>query len=293
MRFTDILAEQGITFLAEGNKHCRPGWVQIDCPFCGRGAGKFHMGYNLSKGYLSCYKCGSHRTIDTLMALVDCSFKKAKEMLSDVEHVRDAEPIKKRGTLKLPSGIAELNNAHRQYIRNRGFDVDEIVSIWGVKGIGLAAELSYRLFLPIHYRGEVVSWTTRSIKENATQRYISASAEEEAYNHKELLYGEDNCRHAICAVEGPISAWAIGTGGAATCGTAIKRAQVARIAKYPVRGICFDAEPEAQRRARALYDELSVFPGETINFVLDVKDPAEELKRGGRDLKLIRKELGL
>lgn len=292
MKFVDVLAEHGVEFIYDGDKHCRPGWVQLKCPFCR--SGKFHLGYNLSKGYLSCYKCGFHNPTETLVAATDMPWKQAKALLGDLEHDRQEVAAVKRGKLAVPDGVKDMTRAHRDYLRERGFNPEEIAGLWKVQGIGLSSRLSWRIYIPIQHEGETVSWTARSIKENAEQRYVSASEEEEAIPHKTLLYGEDNCRHAICAVEGPISSWAIGYGGAATCGTAITRAQIMRLARYPMRGICFDAEPIAQRRARKLCDELSVFPGQTINFVLDVKDPAEELRLNrGRDLLKIRRTLGL
>lgn len=280
-------------FLEEGNKHCRPGWAQLDCPFCGRGSQRFHLGFNLSKGYLHCWKCGPHRMAETLAELLEIDLRKAKGMLRGVERVATKVVDRQRGTLVLPKGIGELLPAHRRYLKGRGFNPDELVRLWGVKGIGLASRLQWRLFIPINHQGETVSWTTRAIGEDAELRYVSASAEEEALDHKELLYGADHCRHACCLVEGPLTAWAGGHGFAATCGTGYKTAQLAAFAKYPVRGICFDAEDAAQRRARDVLEQMSVFPGETYNFVLDHGKDLASNEETRKEALLIRKTLGL
>lgn len=293
MTFTDILQENHIEFLEEGHHHCRPGWVQLDCPFCGKNSQRWHMGYNLQKGYVHCWKCGKHRLGETLAELLDIDIKKAMDLLRGMR--RDDSPVveKKRGELKLPSGLAPLLPAHRRYLKGRGFDPDEVVKLWGVQGIGIASRYAWRLFIPIDYQGETVSFTTRAISEDAELRYQSASAGEEAMDHKELLYGEDQCRHACCLVEGPITAWAGGYGFAATCGTGFKLAQLARFAKFPVRGICFDAEPAAQRRAREVLEQMSVFPGETLNFVLDHGKDLASNDATRKEALLIRKTLGL
>ncbi len=57
--------------------------------------------------------------------------------------------------------------------------------------------------------------------------------------------------------------------------------QLRAIAEFPVRAICFDAEPEAQRRAAALAEQLALFPGQTHVVLLQTgkdaagADPAE------------------
>ena len=183
-----------------------------------------------------------------------------------------AAPIRKAGRLVLPVGLGPLLPGHCTYLAHRGYDAQRVAALWGVRGIGQAAENKYmrwRLFIPIHYHGEIVSWTSRSIRPHAQRRYMSASAEHEAIPHKTILYGADYARHAIIIHEGPLDVWATGPGAVATCGVAYTDAQVAAMAHYPVRVICFDAEREAQCRARALADALSPFPGVTYTVTLE------------------------
>ena len=248
------------------------------------------MGYNLAKGYVHCWKCGKHSLTETMAELTGLSFKAARKQLGGLEIVRSKVKVERRGKLVMPSGVGPLQTAHVRYLEGRGFDVDELEDIWHVKGIGVAARLQWRIFIPIELHGETVSWTTRSINPDAELRYRSAAEEEEAVNHKTLLYGEDLARHAICVVEGPLDAWKIGPGSVATCGTSTTPAQLLRMSKYPVRGICFDNELAAQRRARALADALKVFPGDTFNIQLDSKDAGEATDS---ELQQIRRTLGL
>ena len=138
----------------------------------------------------------------------------------------------------------------------------------------MSVRLPWRLFIPFHIHGEVVSWTTRSIGQNGL-RYVSASSDQEKVNHKSILYGEDFCRHAVIVHEGPFDVWRTGPGAVATCGTGFSRSQLLRLSNYPVRVICFDNEKQAQQRATELCDLLEPFPGETIQVTLDAKDAAE------------------
>jgi hypothetical protein len=155
-----------------------------------------------------------------------------------------------------------------------------------VGGIGLASKFAWRVFIPFYFRGEVVSFLTRGIVDE--QRYRSAQASEEILDHRSLLYGEDHARHAIVICEGPTDVWAIGPGAVATCGIGYKREQVVRMAGFPVRGILYNNEPEAQRRAKKLCRELEVFPGKTFNIVPTYKDAAETMNKAPDELQLIR-----
>jgi DNA primase len=194
---------------------------------------------------------------------------------------------KKRAGLKLPKGLGLLKTQHRRYLKNRKFNPKELEALWNLQGIGVAARLAWRLFIPITLDGQVVSWSTRSLSDDHEGRYITASPNEEAVDHKSLLYGEDLVRgNAIIIVEGPTDAWRIGPGSVATLGTGYSRAQVKRMTSYAVRAICFDSEPAAQRRAGRLADLLEPFPGETVVVELDAEDPG---KASPREVRLLRK----
>lgn len=298
MTFREILEAHGIPYLTEGHHHCRPGWIQFDCPFCGKGSQKYHMGYSLERRNCSCWRCRGHGVYDTLMELTGKPFKEVKALLGGTE-VRQLVP-NLRGHLVLPGPLVDLLPAHRNYLLGRGYNPTELAKFWGLRGLDVRGgvrygedsriRLAWRIWIPISLDGKVVSWTTRAISPKVAQRYISAPAECEAINHKTLLFGEDFVRHAVCCCEGPFDAMRIGEGAVASCGVGFTRAQVLRLSRYPVRGVCFDSEPEAQKRAHELVDLLCVFEGKTFNFVLDSKDPGEATDE---EVANIRTTLGL
>lgn len=162
---------------------------------------------------------------------------------------------------------------HKRYLAGRGFDPDLLEKLWRLEGIGISSRLGWRIYIPIIYRDQRVSWTTRAIGDQVAQRYISASAEEEAINHKELVYGLDYCHHSVVIVEGPADAWAVGPGAGALFGTTFSTAQVAKLARVPYRFVCFDSSTEAQKRAQDLCGQLCAFEGQTVNVQLNAKDP--------------------
>ncbi len=264
------------------------------------------MGYNLEKGYLSCWRCRGKRVLTALEEITGENRSVLQKLLDGLEVKADAFRQDVRGKLTLPGPLLSLRRSHAAYLVSRGFNVNDILETWDVRSLifgggvripeGKFIDLAHRIFIPIKYKGETVSWTSRTVKESVSLRYISAPAPCEALNHKSILYGEEYADHAVCVCEGPLSTWAIGRGGVGTSGTGFTRAQVLRLSRYNVRGVCFDAEANAQRHARELCDQLSVFDGETINFTLETgKDPAESQKtRLGRlEIKKIRKTLGL
>jgi hypothetical protein len=272
MKFRDVLAILNIPHVTEGHHHCRPGWIQLDCPFCGRGTKRYHLGYKISGHYMNCWRCGRQRIPEVLAEYTGKSWQECRDLIKDLEReTHSSIPITRR--FAPPPGLGPLLPAHRRYLRGRGFDPDDLVRLWGIQGIGPISTMPWRIYIPIHFDGRPVSWTTRSILDNG-QRYISAAAADEAVPHKSLLYGEEYVRNSICLVEGPTDVWAIGVGSCCCFGVGFSRAQVMRIAKYPIRVTCFDNDAAGQQRAEALCDLLEGFPGRTYNVRLSGKDPA-------------------
>lgn len=274
-----------IPYRTEG-KHTRRGWVQIDCPNCGRESGKFHLGFNLKYRTLNCWKCGKKALGPTLATISGLSIGRLSAFIARIPKI-EFEQVEIQGTFVVPKGVGPLNDAHKRYLLDRNFNWRRIVKLWNVQGIGVAKELQHRLWIPIEYGGKQRSWTTRTISKNPDiTRYISASPNQELINHKKLLYGEDYAGNTIIVVEGPMDVWRIGPGACGTFGTRPTAAQVARIAKYPVRYVCFDHG--AERQAQSLVETLSAFPGETHQIVLDAEDP-DSMSR--KELAQVRKLL--
>lgn len=285
MKFIDILQQHRIDYRLGGtHHHVTTHYLGMDCPYCSPNSNKFKLGYHLEKGFFSCWSCGFMPLVSTLCELTGLPPDKVRALLGKLERPATQQE-RPRGKLTLPKGLEPLQKAHRLYLRKRGLIPQTVESIWGVQGIGVAAKLSWRIFLPIRDSGKTVSWTTRSIGEQEP-RYINARPEQEAIPAKKLLYGEDYARHAIVIVEGPMDAMRIGPGAVATLGVGYSRAQILKMIKYPVRAVCFDADAAGQQRAKKLCAELEVFPGKVYNIILDSgSDPGEASQK---ELNLIR-----
>jgi hypothetical protein len=262
--------------------------VGTTCPYCGRGPDKFYLGWNLSKPRAHCWSCGNIPTAKALAELAGISWGRARAILGEVESDY-ASPDKSelRGKFVAPDyAVPKILTPHRKYLRDRGLNWRVAEKVWGVGSIGLAAKLQWRLYIPVQYRGENVSWTTRTIGQQSP-RYISAPPESEKISAREVLYGGDFVRHAVIVCEGPADCWAIGPGAVGLLGIGFSTAQVLRLSRIPCRYVCFDAEPAAQIRARQLCDQLAPFPGVTQNILLDAKDPAAATSRELRKLRVL------
>lgn len=285
MTIQEILTEADIAFVESGHKHSCPGWIQIElCPFCS--SSSYHLGYSLAFKYWNCWRCGYHSVFSVFKEL-DVPRHLWKQIASDFPDVPDN---RERTQLKEPASRGPLLRAHRRYLEDeRGLDPEEMTKIWQAEGIGIAARLSWRIYIPILDQGKRVSWTTRAIGD-VEQRYISASASEERKNHKHIVYGLDYVQQTALIVEGPFDVWKMGQGAVALFGTGYSTAQVRTLAKIPNRWICFDNSRPAQAQARKLAGELACFPGRTYVIQIDAEDPGSA---SARVVKNTRRHIGL
>ena len=262
MELVRILQQLGIDYREHGqHRKSRANWIQICCPYCMHG--DFYHGLSIESRASVCWNCGKHRIGETLSRASGKPLREVLKLLGFADR-RTAAPSVHTGKYTPPPKIIDLPPAHRRYLESRGFNPDTLAQMWGIRGIGLAARLKWRIWIPIcNAKGRPVSWTTRSIAAESSSRYMSADPSEESVSAKSLLYGEQFCKHAVIIHEGPIDVWRTGPGACGTLGLQVTAPQMLKIARYPQRWICFDAEKAAQKRAQALADSLAVFPGET------------------------------
>lgn len=282
MDLAALLEDAGLDVRRHGeHHHVTEGWLGLDCPLCTPDSGQYRLGVHPSGG-CSCWACGPQSLAWILSLITRTPSSHWRQRLSGL-WVRDSQ--KPRGVLRIPKGVGPLLPPHREYLRGRGFDPETLSVLWGVRGIGLAARLPWRLWIPVIRDERTQSWTTRSLAEYGT-RYVSAAPDEEAVPHKELLGGEDHAERVCVVVEGPMDAFKVGPGAVWTFGSAVTNAQVYRISRYEKRVVCLDAD--AQARARELCSRLAVLPGTTVNVELDAKDPGSASER---ELELLRREM--
>jgi hypothetical protein len=288
----DILEINNVDVVRSGHTHCREGWAQVDCPFCGDSNKKLGL-YIKGKPRFNCWKCGAHGVNETVAELLGIPISKVKVLLKDMDtYSLEPSTVVKRTELILPPTTTALKRKHRDYLRSRGIDKErwELFQLKGTTYCYATPLLSWRIVIPYILKKQWVSWVARDITGESKMRYVAAKAEQEKVNRKELLFGEHLAGQSVCVVEGEFDAIAFGAGAVAVGGTGYTQHQINRLTKYPVRGICFDSEPRAQKRAKQLANLLSSFPGQTYILQLDAKDMGEASKK---EIASVRRALSL
>src|SRR5690606_11774663 len=131
MSIIQLYQQFGIQVAREGHKKYRQGWVNIECPFCSDGTGKFHLGFNLQSNYFYCCQCGSHKIKAALSRLLKLRDAQIEEILTTyrlrqrsraVDAVVASKVIKiGKKRFKHPAEAGRLRSAHMKYLSNRGF----------------------------------------------------------------------------------------------------------------------------------------------------------------------------
>lgn len=242
--------------------HCTPNRVNIHCPFC-KGSRDFHLGIHLINAYGNCWRCGPHSILEIIHEILNISWREAYRILdeySDVSGIslrRKKEKIKLT-KVKLPVNLRPLIDLHKQYITDRKFSSEKIEDVWGIKSTDVIGDYKHRIFIPIFYRGEIVSFQCRTPYEHVGLRYKTCAKPHEKIHHKHILYGIDNVvDDTIVVVEGVTDVWRLGPGAVSTFGLGYTREQVFLISKFKNIFILFDNEPAAQETARKLAEEVA------------------------------------
>lgn len=256
----------GIDYRTEGHKHCRPGWVQTPCCLCAGNPG-YHLGYDLEHDWWNCWRCGSHRTWDVILALLGGDVREAKQamvMFKGRPVARQRRQGKTRTKeLELPPGLQPLTKRARSYLESRHFDPDLLTRMWNIQSTGFAGRFKHRIFIPIFLHNQMVSWQARDVTGLSRVKYLAQSEDKEILNNKNTLYGLDQATGKSCViVEGVTDVWRLGPGAVATFGIKYRPAQVAMLLRYfDFFHILFDPDPQAQVQAERLAHDLAVFGG--------------------------------
>ena len=270
LRMVELCRDHGVPHATDGNEHCREGWVQLHCPLCHDS--NYHLGYNLDNGYFACYHCGGVSVVRVLMAVlpngisIRRTIEEYTQRISDLYRRRQATPTKHAVSMEMPKDCGPLQQVHKRYLTERGFDPAIAVNTWGAMATSHIGWLSWRIILPIRYQKELVAWTARAISKEAKKKYLSTPDAMAVIPVKECVYNSDGAsQHDWCVVtEGPLNVWRLGDPAVATFGDACTATQVKQLAQWQYRFIVPDNDgpgktpggpglKAAERLAAALY----------------------------------------
>jgi len=271
----ELLTDNGVEIVY--NHHSRAGWLQVDCVFHNDSSG--HLGYNIYNEYFTCYNCGGHGLHETLSRLLNISTREVTELLKLYSSRDTYEQILTTANdyLQKPLGVGALNDAHRKYLEGRNYDVDELIEKYKLGGLdGFCGRYANRIYIPTLYKGEEVSYTTRSIIADETKRYINCSKASEKIAMKTLLYNEDRCFFdSVIVFEGCTSVWRFGDNTVALMGSVFTDEQVSKLSKYKNVFVAFDScEKESVKKGKQLAYKLSMLGCNTEYIDIEQEDPA-------------------
>lgn len=268
MDIIQLYHDHSVDFKTEGHKHCRPGWVNVECPYCEGNAG-YHLGFNLNTNHYVCWRCGFHPIISSIALLLKVESNAAYHLVKKYgllfgDYV-EAVAIQKIEH-KWPSGVMQLQERHKKYLEDRKFDPYYLERKYGLMASGPISTLDgndykHRIMIPYIWNYQQVSFDSRDITGKHASKYKACPKNREAIEHKDILYGNqemwDTKKICIC-VEGPTDVWRFGDYSFAVSGIKYTPKQVRLISKLFKRvPVCFDGgESQAIEQANKLVSEL-------------------------------------
>jgi len=263
-------------------KHSRQGWVNKECPFCTGNPGN-HLGFNETKGYFRCWRCGFHPIEEVIKELLRVPWSSAKELKrgygGKAGKIKPVfAPKTKDIQVALPYEAGPLKKAHKEYLRARRFDPKILEEIWNLLGTTNKGYYKNRIIAPIFFKNELVSYQGRDITDEADIRYKACRKEEEKILHQEVLYGYDlTDKKNVAVVEGITDAWRLGPGAVCTFGLGVSAGQMKLLSEFTNIFVLRDfTDPQAYKEACQLSAELALL-GKNVELLWIEKgtDPAD------------------
>lgn len=282
----------------ESGKNVSKGWIGVECIYCNDNHN--HLGIKLSDKRFSCWKCESSGQILRLIQdIEDCTYLEAKDRILEFQDEGITTPID-TGPLRattpgehiLPKEASDTwPKPHLKYLRERGFDPERIIPLWGLKAIHNISDLRYRILIPVHYKGEVVNWTARDVTGRGIP-YLHCPNRKAYLHRNEIVYGYDHVRDVAVITEGVTDAWRIGPGAVATLGIRFGIRQVQQLLDLNCERyfVMFDSEDFAIYRAHQLAEYLSMAGRKAEVIELDEGDPGSMTQA---EAEALRRDIGL
>lgn len=240
-----------------GLREYRRGWLKGTCPDCGR---HDKYGFNISMNRTNCFVCGYHPSpINVIMGLEGLStFQEAWGYLKTYEGREYLEPVIERietidavlpeGFKSLLLGDGQLGRRARNYIKGRGFEVDEMA----YKGWGYGTKGDYfgYIIIPFYVGGKLIYYNARRFV-GGGPKYMNPAIEDFGLGKSLIMYNIDALAlyETVYLLEGAINAETLGDQGIATGGKKISHYQVSMIIKSDVENVIILLDPDAMQDA--------------------------------------------
>lgn len=260
----------------------RKGWMKSDCPYCGK---EKKFGINLSQNRCNCFRCGEHPSpVNLIMYLENVdSFEEVHKILQsgDFEgyHFKEEKvELKEKKTFFLPEGFKSLTSGKsilartaRKYLKNRGFNIENLAS----KGWGYCNQGKYLgyIIIPFKEHGQLVYFNARLYIGDGP-KYNNPEVDVTGLGKSFIIYNADALElyKTVYICEGAINAETIGENGIATGGKFVSRYQINKFIKSPVEKFVILIDPDAKDKALDLAFKLVYFKKVKVVFLPDNED---------------------
>ena len=285
---TGFLSSKGIHYQTEG-KNISSGWLGTRCPFCQDPSN--HLGINLQSFNFSCFRCGETGSILKFVAAIEgSSWSQVKTIVAEFSsqefktHKRlDQEPTRH---FTAPITAPTLSVTAKNYLRKeRNFPYKMLERKYGIGCFKPESIYRFRLFIPVFFNGQLVTFTTRSYNDKVTPKYLHCPKRTSSLFAKETLYNLDNAKDGTAiVVEGPIDAWRIGDGAVATFGVIYTQKQI-KLLRERFKRVFIMYDADAQEQAWRLAEALSTFNMEVNVVTLKIGDPGSMTATEAREIR--------
>jgi hypothetical protein len=216
-----------------------------------------------------------------------------KEKYGNVDDIKANRRASDGSIDRLIMGIScdpSVLDYHRDYLERRGFDPMEIEQTYHVRSCKPSSAYSQRILIPYIVQRKTYTFSTRDVSGKSNLKYKHCPVNKSIFAPKELLFGIDQTKKDTCVVvEGVFDVFRIGKGSVATSGTQYTRTQLLTLSKFKRIFLLFDPEPQAQKMALLLGNDLSFCSGSIEIILLKMDTDPGDMKPD--DVKLLRKEI--
>lgn len=143
----------------------------------------------------------------------------------------------------------------------------------------------YRIIIPFLFGDKVLSFTGRDVTGKQDPPYKQCPEDESVVSPKKWLYNMNSNESTVLVVEGPLDVWRVGGNTVATSGIEYTPQQVLLLTKFKRVFILFDAEEQAQKKAKDLATEVSMLVSDVVRLELYFGDPGELSKDDATHLR--------
>lgn len=242
-----------------GMRDYRHGWLKGQCPACNK---EDKYGVNISRNTSNCFKCGYHkRPLEVVMELEGIEtyretlvfletgkfdgyeFKEEKVELRSHKHFYLPDNFK-----LLSQGNSQLSDSARSYIKNRGFDINEMSRKgWGYCGEG--THMGY-IIIPFYNNSSLTYYHARNFLSYGP-KYNNPNVDVTGIGKAVIWYNHDalSMYDMVYITEGVFNAETMGDNAIASGGKYVSKYQVNQLIKSPVKRFIILLDPDAIDRA--------------------------------------------